>query len=275
MTLVSGGGLHHREQQQQRPQRAAGHGCRPAAVRPTAARPPPWPVPAAALRPAARPVHLRAGQRRPGRATPAIHPAGQLAQPGQRLGRRHRHGRRRQRREAQHRGRAPPRAPPADCTAPPPGSPAPTAPRRPGRTPPGAAPAAASASASRGGTRRRRRAALQRGASVSSAPGGQDGQQEAVTRGPARGRRAPAAEPPSPAPGRSDLRRPVAEGEQRDRPQAAARSTLGIGRHTTTKPSVSAPPSSAVVRRGMPSRGARPRRSTCWARPGGPMSKRG
>ncbi len=56
-------------------------------------------------------------------------------------------------------------------------------------------------------------------------------------------------------------------------PQAAARSTLGSGLHTTTKASVSAPPSSAVVRREMPRRGASPPRSARRALPGGPISR--
>ncbi|CAM5263628.1 hypothetical protein SCANM63S_07390 [Streptomyces canarius] len=72
--------------------------------------------------------------------------------------------------------------------------------------------------------------------------------------------------------GTSDLRRPVARASSATAPQAAARSTLGSGRQTTTKPSVSAPASRAVARRESPRRGARPRRSARWARPGGPMS---
>lgn len=56
-------------------------------------------------------------------------------------------------------------------------------------------------------------------------------------------------------------------------PQAAARSTLGSGRHTTTKPRVSAAPHRAVARSESPSRGASPPRSACCARAGGPMSR--
>lgn len=56
-------------------------------------------------------------------------------------------------------------------------------------------------------------------------------------------------------------------------PQAAARSTLGSGRHTTTKAAVSAPPSTAVTRSGRASLGARPPRSARRARPGGPISR--
>ncbi len=56
-------------------------------------------------------------------------------------------------------------------------------------------------------------------------------------------------------------------------PQAAARSTLGSGRHTTTKASVRAAPHSAVARSESPSRGASPRRSARWALPGGPISR--
>lgn len=56
-------------------------------------------------------------------------------------------------------------------------------------------------------------------------------------------------------------------------PQAAARSTLGSGRHTTTNASVRAAPHRAVIRSESPSRGASPRRSACWARAGGPMSR--
>ncbi len=56
-------------------------------------------------------------------------------------------------------------------------------------------------------------------------------------------------------------------------PQAAARSTLGSGRHTTTNASVRAAPHRAVARNDSPSRGASPRRSACCARPGGPMSR--
>ncbi|CAO0838028.1 hypothetical protein SMICM17S_05992 [Streptomyces microflavus] len=58
------------------------------------------------------------------------------------------------------------------------------------------------------------------------------------------------------------------------RPQAAARRTLGSGRHTTMNTSVSAPPISAVARREMPSFGARPRRSLLSADPGGPMRRK-
>lgn len=56
-------------------------------------------------------------------------------------------------------------------------------------------------------------------------------------------------------------------------PQAAARSTLGSGRHTTTNASVRAAPHRAVARSESPSRGASPRRSACCARAGGPMSR--
>ncbi|MDQ0943616.1 hypothetical protein QFZ67_005321 [Streptomyces sp. V1I1] len=56
-------------------------------------------------------------------------------------------------------------------------------------------------------------------------------------------------------------------------PQAAARRTLGSGRHTTTNASVSAPPRRAVPRSVMPNRGARPRRSASRAVPGGPISR--
>lgn len=56
-------------------------------------------------------------------------------------------------------------------------------------------------------------------------------------------------------------------------PQAAARSTLGSGRHTTTKARVRAAPHRAVTRSERPSRGASPRRSARCARAGGPMSR--
>ncbi|OKK19500.1 hypothetical protein AMK16_15500 [Streptomyces sp. CB00455] len=56
-------------------------------------------------------------------------------------------------------------------------------------------------------------------------------------------------------------------------PHAAARSTLGSGRHTTTNASVRAVPHSAVARSDSPSLGASPLRSACWARAGGPMSR--
>ncbi|EST22825.1 hypothetical protein M877_29040 [Streptomyces niveus NCIMB 11891] len=56
-------------------------------------------------------------------------------------------------------------------------------------------------------------------------------------------------------------------------PHAAARSTLGSGRQTTTKASVRTPPSRAVERSEIPSRGASPRRSARSASPGGPMSR--
>lgn len=70
-----------------------------------------------------------------------------------------------------------------------------------------------------------------------------------------------------------DLRRPVAMASRVTAPQAAARSTLGSGRHTTTNASVRAAPHRAVARSERPSRGASPRRSACCARPGGPMSR--
>lgn len=57
-------------------------------------------------------------------------------------------------------------------------------------------------------------------------------------------------------------------------PQAAARSTLGSGRHTTTKARVRATPHRAVVRSESPSRGASPPRSACCARAGAPMSRK-
>lgn len=56
-------------------------------------------------------------------------------------------------------------------------------------------------------------------------------------------------------------------------PQAAARSTLGSGRHTTTKARVSATPHRAVARSESPRRGASPPRSACCARAGAPMSR--
>lgn len=57
------------------------------------------------------------------------------------------------------------------------------------------------------------------------------------------------------------------------RPQAAARSTLGSGRQTTTKARASAPPMTAVPRSDSPRRGASPRRSARVARCGGPISR--
>ncbi|KOY57336.1 hypothetical protein ADK59_13840 [Streptomyces sp. XY332] len=56
-------------------------------------------------------------------------------------------------------------------------------------------------------------------------------------------------------------------------PQAAARSTLGSGRHTTTNASVSAVPHRAVARRDSPRRGASPPRSARCAAAAGPMSR--
>lgn len=56
-------------------------------------------------------------------------------------------------------------------------------------------------------------------------------------------------------------------------PQAAARSTLGSGRHTTTNARVSAVPHRAVARRDSPRRGARPPRSARCAAAGAPMSR--
>ncbi len=56
-------------------------------------------------------------------------------------------------------------------------------------------------------------------------------------------------------------------------PHAAARSTLGSGRHTITKPRVSAPPSTAVVLSRSPSAAASPRRSARAASRGGPVSR--
>lgn len=72
--------------------------------------------------------------------------------------------------------------------------------------------------------------------------------------------------------GISDRRRPVPMASSTISPQAAARSTLGSGLQTMTKPRVSAPPSRAVALSEMPSRGARPRRSARIAVPGGPIS---
>lgn len=57
-------------------------------------------------------------------------------------------------------------------------------------------------------------------------------------------------------------------------PQAAARSTLGSGRHTTTKARISATPHRAVARKESPRRGARPPRSARCARAGAPMSRK-
>ncbi len=135
-----------------------------------------------------------------------------------------------------------------------------------------AAAAAASASASRGGTPRRRSAALHRGASVSSAPGGQRRRAGTRNSAPATGRTAPAAVPPSPAPGSatSGGRSPGPAVRPLRRPRPAARSDpVGTPRRTRVR---AHPPSTAVARREMPRRGASPRRSTCCARPGGPSS---
>lgn len=71
----------------------------------------------------------------------------------------------------------------------------------------------------------------------------------------------------------SERRRPVPMASSATVPHAAARSTLGSGRHTTTKASVRAPPRSAAPRSVMPNRGAMPRRSASRAVPGGPMSR--
>lgn len=56
-------------------------------------------------------------------------------------------------------------------------------------------------------------------------------------------------------------------------PQAAARSTLGSGRQTTTKARVRTAPPRAVPRSESPSRGASPRRSACCAVLAGPISR--
>lgn len=57
-------------------------------------------------------------------------------------------------------------------------------------------------------------------------------------------------------------------------PQAAARSTLGSGRQTTTNARVRAAPHRAVARSESPRRGARPPRSARCARAGAPMSRK-
>lgn len=135
-----------------------------------------------------------------------------------------------------------------------------------------AAAAAASASASRGGTPRRCMASLHRGARVSRAPVASTDNRKPGLRA-SHGSYSTSSRTAAARAGSRDLRRPVAMASKVTIPQAAARSTLGSGRHTTTKARVSTAPQRAVVRRDSPSRGARPPRSASWARAGGPISR--
>ncbi len=135
-----------------------------------------------------------------------------------------------------------------------------------------AAAAAARASATRGGTPRRRRAAPQRGARVSRAPVARTDRQKPGARA-SQGSWSTSSTTAAARAGSRLRRRPVPMASRVIRPHAAARSTLGSGRHTITKPSVIPPPSTAVSRSGMPSRAASPRRSAREARWAGPVRR--
>ncbi len=136
-----------------------------------------------------------------------------------------------------------------------------------------AAAAAPSASANRGRIPRRRRAPLHRGARVSRAPVARTESRKPGLRA-SHGSWSTSSRTAAASAGTRDLRRPVARASRVTAPQAAARRTLGSGRHTTTNASVSAAPHRAVDRRERPRRGASPPRSACWARAGAPMSRK-
>ena len=117
----------------------------------------------------------------------------------------------------------------------------------------------------------RRNAALQRGARMSSDPVASTESRKPKSRA-SQGSTRTSSRTAAASAGSRERRRPVTSASRVIRPHAAARMTLGSGRHTTTKARVSNAPSTAVPRSGMPRRGARPRRSARWALPGGPMS---
>ncbi len=209
------------------------------------------------------------GSAAPGRATPAIHPAGQLAHhasafaAGIATGAVASAANPARRRCHRHLGQQ-------VAGAPPPDSPGPTAPPRPARTACAAAapPEPRRVGAAPGAPQRLAPARRQH----QQRAGGQHGQQEAVS-GPATGRTAPAAGRPWPAPGSGICAARWPGASSATAPQAVARRTLGSGRQTTTKPSVSAPASRAVARRESPRQGAGPRRSVrCAPGRAAPMS---
>ena len=102
-TLVSGGGR-TTTSSSSAPQSPHSHGC-PSRRRPSITTAAVASASNSAPTQLARPVHPRAGQRRPGPCHTRDPSAPANSPPGQRSGHRHRHGRRRQRREAQYRRR--------------------------------------------------------------------------------------------------------------------------------------------------------------------------
>ncbi len=221
--------------------------------------------------PAARPVHSRAGQRGPGTGDPRDPLGRPTSAPGQPFGHRHRHRCRRQRREPQHRGRRDREL--HEQIA---GHPHQAHPRRQH----GDDRRAQGLGRARGGQRlgepRRNPAPAQRRAPArgqrEQRPGGQHGEQEAVTAGQFRvvqhqeehGRRQRREQ------GICGVRWPGRAGATA--PQAAARSTLGSGRHTTTK-AVPAPRRAARSSAGRYRDGAPAPALAAWASPGGPSSR--
>lgn len=135
-----------------------------------------------------------------------------------------------------------------------------------------AAAAAPTASANLGRIPRRCSASLHRGPRVSRAPVASTDSRKPMLRD-SQGSYSNSSRTAAARAGSSDLRRPVARASRVTAPQAAARSTLGSGRHTTTKPDVSAAPHRAVARSDSPNRGASPPRSARCAAAGGPMSR--
>ncbi len=135
-----------------------------------------------------------------------------------------------------------------------------------------AAQAAARGSASLPGTPRRRSAALHPGATVSSEPVASTESRNPKSTA-SHGSWSTSSSTAAASAGSSDLRRPVTSATRVSAPHAAARSTLGSGRHTATKARVSRPPQVAVPRSERPKRGASPLLSARCAVPGGPSSR--